>query len=200
MSARVSAAVKVFETLATENDVSGVTWTPVATSASPAVPRQIEPSAKTIAADMPGMPYFSRSRPRRASRALRRSGVALGLPIRRGHGTAFGVFGGSFAEGTGVTEADGVGLGASDAGGADRDAPDAGLGDVTAVGVCDTTGRPGVGVAEIASGPIDRSKRGDISQPPTATPSTTSATRILRAAWFTRVEDAACRPHHSASR
>src|SRR3954454_17540931 len=175
MSARVRAAVKVLETLATENDVSGVTWTPVATSASPAVPRQIEPSAKTIAGEMPGMPYFSRSRPRRASRASRRSGVALGLPIRRGHGTAFGVFGGSFAEGTGVTKADGVGLGAGDAGGAD--AP--GIWDVTAVDVCDATGRPGVGVAEIASGPIDRSKRGDISQPPTATPSTTSGTRIL---------------------
>src|SRR4051812_8266938 len=164
MSARVSAAVKVFETLATENDVSGVTWTPVATSASPAVPRQIEPSAKTIAADMPGMPYFSRSRPRRASRASRSSGVALGLPIRRGHGTAFGVFGGSFAEGAGVTEAGGVGLGAWDAGGAEGDAPEDGIWDVTAVGVCEATESAGVGVAETASGPIDWSKRGDISQ------------------------------------
>src|SRR3954466_11706574 len=149
MSASASGAVKVLETLATENDVSGVTWTPVATSASPAVPRPIEPSAKTIAADMPGMPYFARSRARRASRASRSSGVALGLPIRRGHGTAFGVFGGS-SEGAGVTEADGVGLGAWDAGGAEGDAPDAGLWDATAVGVSEATGRPGVGVAEMA--------------------------------------------------
>ena len=50
------AAVNVLETLATENAVSAVTWRPAATSASPAVPRQIEPSANRIAAETPGIP------------------------------------------------------------------------------------------------------------------------------------------------
>ena len=48
------AAVNVLETLATENAVSGVTLRRAATSASPAVPRQIEPSANRIAAETPG--------------------------------------------------------------------------------------------------------------------------------------------------
>ena len=52
----ISAAVNVLETLAIENAVSAVTGRPAATSASPDRPRQIEPSANTIATDMPGMP------------------------------------------------------------------------------------------------------------------------------------------------
>src|SRR4029079_5748774 len=117
MSARVSAAVNVFETLAIENEVSGVTWTPVATSASPTLPRQIDPSANRIAADIPGIPYFARSRARRASSASRRSGVALGLPMRRGQGRGIGVFGGRSVDGAGLGGTDGAAVGAGGRGG-----------------------------------------------------------------------------------
>ena len=77
------AAVNVLETLATENAVSGVTLRRAATSASPAVPRQMEPSANRIAAETPGRPSFTLNRWRRASRAARASGVALAEPRRR---------------------------------------------------------------------------------------------------------------------
>src|SRR6478672_11543392 len=77
------AAVNVLETLATENAVSGVTFRADATSASPAVPRQTEPSANRIAAETPGRPSFTLNRWRRASRAARTSGVALDEPRRR---------------------------------------------------------------------------------------------------------------------
>ena len=50
----MTAAVKVFDTLATANAVSGVTGSPGATSASPAVPCQLVPSGKMIAAESPG--------------------------------------------------------------------------------------------------------------------------------------------------
>src|SRR6478752_1852377 len=150
MSASVSAAVNVFETLAIENEVSGVTWTPVATSASPTLPRQIDPSANRIAADMPGIPYFARSRARRASRASRSSGVALGLPMRRGQGRGIGVFGGRSADAAGLGAAEG----ATEAGGPDADASDAGTteadGDNVGGGVSVAAGRPGLGVEVIA--------------------------------------------------
>jgi hypothetical protein len=157
-----------------------------------------------MAADMPGMPYFVRSRARRSSRARRRRGVALGLPTLRGDGTPLAVFGGAFGDGAGLGE-DGAGLGPWGAGVVEAEAADDGAGDagtsgVAAAGVPLAAGTPGVAEVETASGPVDPSKRGDISQPLTATPSTTSATRNRRAAWFTRVEGAACRPHHSASR
>lgn len=120
------------------------------------------------------------------------SGVALGLPMRRGHGRALGVFGGRIT--------DGAGLGAVDGGGSEAGGADAGASEVEGVGVADAVGGAGVGVEVIAICPLDASKRGDISQPPTATLRTTRAIRKRRAAWFTRVEDATCRPHHSASR
>src|SRR4029079_19391785 len=201
MSARVSAAVNVFETLAIENEVSGVTWTPVATSASPTLPRQIDPSANRIAADMPGIPYFALRRARRASRASRRSGVALGLPMRRGHGRGIGVFGGRSVDAAGLggtDDADGE-AGGGDGAGAEAGTPEP-AGDGAAVGVSVAAARPGDGVEVIAIGPADESSRGDISQPPTATLRTTSAIRIRRATWFTRGKDETCRPHHSASR
>jgi len=78
------AAVNVFDTLAAENAVSDVTGRRVATSASPAVPRQVEPSANRMAAEIPGMPYFARRRSSRASRTARRIGVARGMPRRGG--------------------------------------------------------------------------------------------------------------------
>lgn len=115
------------------------------------------------------------------------SGVALGLPMRRGHGRGIGVFGGRITDVAGLGAAEGV---TSGTGGAE----------VEGVGVSGAAVGAGVGVAVIAIGPVAESKRGDISQPPTATLTTTSAIRVRRAAWFTRVEDAACRPHHSASR
>ena len=197
----MSAAVNVFDTLATENDVSGVTGMPVATSASPTLPRQTEPSAKTIAADIPGMPYFARSRSSRASSAARRSGVALGLSRRRDDGSADDVAGRPDGAGVGTMSgpgcvADGArsvgvgfGVGASD-----------GVGSVPAgAEVGDGVGT-GAGVDVIAIGPVDASNRGDISQPPIATLAATSAIRDRRAARFTRVGDASCRPHHSATR
>ena len=55
-SRMISAAVNVLDTLATENAVSVVTGRRAATSASPDRPRQTEPSAKTIDADIPGIP------------------------------------------------------------------------------------------------------------------------------------------------
>jgi hypothetical protein len=77
-----------------------------ATSARPACPRQTEPSAKAIATDTPGMPYFARSSSRRASRAARSSGVALATP--RGGRLAAGV-------GPGTLLAGGVGEGSDGA-------------------------------------------------------------------------------------
>src|SRR6476469_9752613 len=74
---RMSAEVNVFETLATGKAVWSVTLRLATTSAKPAVPCHAEPSAKRIEAEMPGMPYLARRRSRRASRAARRSGVAL---------------------------------------------------------------------------------------------------------------------------
>ena len=91
MSARIKADVNVFETLATEKAVSLVTGRPAATSASPAVPCQLVPSANTIAALMPGIPYFARSRSRRASSAATSPGVALGgAGLAGGAGVAVG--------------------------------------------------------------------------------------------------------------
>ena len=58
----------------------------------------------------------------------------------------------------------------------------------------------GDGEAISATGSVDGAKRGDMSQPPTATLATTSAIRIRRGARFTRMGDASCRPHHSATR
>jgi hypothetical protein len=113
--------------------------------------------------------------------------VALGLPTLRGDGTALGVIGGTSADGAGLTGEDAAGLGTwapgvGEAEAADDGAGDAGTSGVAAPGVPLAAGTPGVAVVETASGPVDWSKRGDISQPLTATPSTTSATRIRRAA------------------
>ncbi len=86
----MSAAVNVLDTLATENAVSGVTAPPVATSARPLVPRQIEPSAKRIAAETPGMPVLrpaavsSAGIERRAQVGRRPGSGAGGAPGRRG--------------------------------------------------------------------------------------------------------------------
>ena len=78
---RISAAVNVFETLATGKAVSSVTFRLAATSARPAAPRQMEPSANRIEAEMPGIPYFARRRSRRAleggSQERRRAGRAV---------------------------------------------------------------------------------------------------------------------------
>ena len=184
--------MKVFDTLATENEVSGVTGTPAATSASPAVPRQIDPSAKTIAAETPGRPYFARRRARRASRTSASIGVALGVPSRLGQ---------AVTSGPGVEPAGGW-LGTLGSG----DRVDVGRADAV-VGAAVAPG-PAVDIGAVvlpddaisATGPSDGAKRGDMSQPPTATLATTRATRTRREARFTRMGEASCRQHHSASR
>jgi len=90
----MSAAVNVFDTLAIEKAVSDVTDRPAATSARPDSPCHVDPSAKTIATDTPGIPYLARRAARRASRTARRSGVALAEPRSRrppgGHGANVG--------------------------------------------------------------------------------------------------------------
>ena len=75
--ARISAAVKVLLTLAIANAVDGVTGVFFATSARPLTPSQELPSGKRIVTEMPGTPYRSRSRSRRACSARRMAGVAV---------------------------------------------------------------------------------------------------------------------------
>src|SRR5262245_13310071 len=74
----MSAVVKVFDTLATENAVAGVTGRFDLTSASPEAPSHAEPSAKTIATETPGLPAFARHRSRCAWRSAIRAVDAVG--------------------------------------------------------------------------------------------------------------------------
>ncbi len=99
------AAVNVLDTLAIENAVSEVTGVPAATSARPASPRQTDPSANTIATEIPGIPERARRCSRRASRVAVRSAVALGA---RGAGRITGSMGaGVTGPGSGVGPAGG---------------------------------------------------------------------------------------------
>ena len=76
---RMSAEVNVLLTLAKANAVSGVTFVPAATSASPLTPVHVVPSGRRIVADTPGIASLTRIRSsaawsRRPSRAAGWSG------------------------------------------------------------------------------------------------------------------------------
>ena len=111
-------AVNVFDTLATGKAVSGVTFRAAATSASPATPRQVVPSGKRIAAEIPGMPDFALRASSLVSSAVRSMGVAVvrprcGIEYGRTPTSSAGVCGaGSATAGEGVA-ASGVACGAA---------------------------------------------------------------------------------------